>query len=62
MQLEKLTIKSQEALGEAQSRASARGHSLIEPAHLLGALLGQPEGSTIPVLQKLSTFVGGSGA
>ena len=53
MQFEKLTIKSQEALGEAQSRASARGHSLIEPAHLLGALLGQPEGSTIPVLQKL---------
>ena len=53
MQFEKLTIKSQEALAEAQSQASSRGHSRIEPAHLLQALLGQPEGSTVPVLQKL---------
>ncbi len=53
MQADKLTIKSQEALSEAQSQATARGHSLIEPAHVLNALLAQPEGSTIPVLQKL---------
>jgi ATP-dependent Clp protease ATP-binding subunit ClpB len=53
MQFEKLTIKSQEALAEAQSQAGSRGHSRIEPAHLLQALLGQPEGSTVPVLQKL---------
>jgi len=53
MRLDKLTIKSQEALSEAQAQASARGHSLIEPAHLLGALLTQPGGSTVPVLQKL---------
>jgi ATP-dependent Clp protease ATP-binding subunit ClpB len=53
MQFDKLTIKSQEAVAEAQSLASARGHSSIEPAHLLRALLAQPEGSTVPVLQKL---------
>src|SRR5262245_1185281 len=53
MRFDKLTIKSQEALAEAQSLASARGHSEISPAHLLRALLGQPEGSTVPVLQKL---------
>jgi ATP-dependent Clp protease ATP-binding subunit ClpB len=53
MQIEKLTIKSQEALAEAQSQASSRGHSRIQPAHLLRALLAQPEGSTVPVLQKL---------
>jgi ATP-dependent Clp protease ATP-binding subunit ClpB len=53
MRLDKLTIKSQEALAEAQSLASSRGHSEILPAHLLRALLGQPEGSTLPVLQKL---------
>jgi ATP-dependent Clp protease ATP-binding subunit ClpB len=53
MRFDKLTIKSQEALAEAQSLASARGHSEIQPAHLLSALLGQPEGSTLPVLQKL---------
>ena len=53
MRLDKLTIKSQEALGEAQSLAGSRGHAEILPAHLLRALLGQPEGSTVPVLQKL---------
>ncbi|MCG8591605.1 MAG: type VI secretion system ATPase TssH, partial [Proteobacteria bacterium] len=53
MRFEKLTIKSQEALSEAQSLATSRGHSSIEPAHVLCALLAQPEGSTVPVLQKL---------
>jgi ATP-dependent Clp protease ATP-binding subunit ClpB len=53
MRFDKLTIKSQEALAEAQAQASSRGHSEISPAHVLRALLGQPEGSTVPVLQKL---------
>jgi ATP-dependent Clp protease ATP-binding subunit ClpB len=53
MRMDKLTIKSQEALAEAQSLAASRGHSEILPAHLLRALLGQPDGSTVPVLQKL---------
>ncbi len=53
MRFDKLTIKSQEALSEAQSLATARGHSQITPAHLLQALLAQPEGSTIPILQKI---------
>ena len=58
MRFDKLTIKSQEALSEAQSLASTRGHSLIEPAHLLSALLAQQEGSTLPVLQKLGVALG----
>ncbi|MEM9174709.1 MAG: ATP-dependent chaperone ClpB [Myxococcota bacterium] len=53
MRFDKLTIKSQEALQEAQNQCSARGHQTLEPTHLLVALLAQPEGSTIPVLQKL---------
>ncbi len=53
MRFDKLTIKSQEALQEAQGQASSRGHSEVTPAHLLRALLGQPEGSTLPVLEKL---------
>ena len=57
MQFDKLTIKSQEALSEAQSLASSRGHGEIQAAHLLRSLLGQPEGSTIPVLQKLGVSV-----
>jgi len=57
MRFDKLTIKSQEALAEAQSLAGSRGHSEIQPAHLLRGLLGQPEGSTVPVLQKLGVSV-----
>ena len=57
MRFDKLTIKGQEALSEAQNLAATRGHSEILPAHLLRALLGQPEGSTIPVLQKLGVPV-----
>jgi ATP-dependent Clp protease ATP-binding subunit ClpB len=53
MRFEKLTLKSQEALSEAQSLATSRGHSQITPAHLLRALVAQPEGSTVPILQKI---------
>jgi ATP-dependent Clp protease ATP-binding subunit ClpB len=53
MRFDKLTVKSQEALSEAQSLATGRGHSQITPAHLLRALVGQPEGSTVPILQKI---------
>jgi ATP-dependent Clp protease ATP-binding subunit ClpB len=53
MRYDKLTIKSQEGLAEAQSLATSRGHSEIQPAHLLRALLAQPEGSSVPILQKL---------
>ena len=57
MRFDKLTIKGQEALSEAQSLATSRGHSQIQTAHLLRALLAQPEGSTVPVLQKLGVSV-----
>jgi ATP-dependent Clp protease ATP-binding subunit ClpB len=57
MRFDNLTIKSQEALSEAQSLASSRGHGEIQAVHLLRSLLGQPEGSTIPVLQKLGISV-----
>ena len=57
MRFDKLTIKSQEALQEAQSNAASRGHSEVAPAHLLHALLRQPEGLTAPLLQKLGASV-----
>src|SRR5690606_13837134 len=56
---DKLTIKSQEALQDAQSQCSGRGHQNLEAAHLLFALLGQPEGSTVPMLQKLGASIDG---
>jgi ATP-dependent Clp protease ATP-binding subunit ClpB len=44
MDLNKLTLKSQEALQKAQEQAAARNHAQIEPAHVLYALLADPEG------------------
>ena len=53
MRFDKFTLKSQEALSEAQNQATSRGHSQIVPAHLLRELLAQPDGSTVPILQKI---------
>ncbi len=40
----KLTTRSQEALSTAVHRASTDGHPQVEPAHLLDALIAQPDG------------------
>jgi len=53
MRLDKLTIKSQEALQHAQALAERRNHQAIDIEHLLMALLGQKEGVVISLLQKL---------
>ena len=49
MQLEKFTLKAQEALQKAQSIASEVGNPEITPEHLLSGLLGVEE-SIIPPL------------
>ena len=51
MDTNKLTTKSQEAIASAIRQASAEGHPHVEPVHLLLALLGQPEGTAIPLLE-----------
>src|SRR5919202_3070427 len=53
MDLNKLTLKSQEALSSAQRLAGELNHQQVENAHLLTALLGDPEGVVYPLLQKL---------
>jgi ATP-dependent Clp protease ATP-binding subunit ClpB len=53
MQFDKFTLKSQEALQAAQSIAEQNGHQEINPEHLLKALLDQPEGAVVAVLQKM---------
>ncbi|MDX1749523.1 MAG: ATP-dependent chaperone ClpB [Methylophaga sp.] len=50
MQIDKLTSKFQEALGAAQSLAVGRDHQIIEPAHLMLALLNQQGGTVKPLL------------
>ncbi len=57
MQLEKFTIKSQEALQEAQSLAQSEGHQQIEPEHLLKILLARPEGIVPSVLRKMGVEI-----
>ena len=44
MRFDKLTTAFQQALGDAQSLAVARDNPYIEPAHLLAAMLQQPDG------------------
>lgn len=53
MQLDKFTVKSQEALQEAQKLAQSRGHQQIEPEHLLTALFAQPDDIVPSVIKKM---------
>ncbi|MFH1231093.1 MAG: AAA family ATPase, partial [Planctomycetota bacterium] len=57
MRFDKFTIKSQEALQQAESIAEKRGHQELQPEHLLMSLLEQPEGIVIPLLQKIGVNV-----
>ncbi|HHM12580.1 MAG TPA: AAA family ATPase, partial [Planctomycetaceae bacterium] len=50
---DKLTIKAQEAVQRAKNLAEERGHSQIEPLHLLAGLLAEGEGMVAPVLDKV---------
>ena len=58
MRLDKLTIKSQEALQQAQGLAEKRNHQAIDVEHLLFALMGQKEGVVLAILQKLGVPLG----
>jgi ATP-dependent Clp protease ATP-binding subunit ClpB len=57
MRMDKLTSRFQQALSDAQSLAVGRDHNLIEPAHLLLALLEQQGGSTRPLLAQAGVNV-----
>ncbi len=53
MKSDKLTVKSQEALQEAQKLAQQLNHQELTPEHLLAALIDQEGGIVRPLLQKL---------
>jgi ATP-dependent Clp protease ATP-binding subunit ClpB len=53
MDLNRLTIKTRQALEGAHQQAVARNHQQIEPAHVLFALLSDPEGVVYPLLHAL---------
>jgi ATP-dependent Clp protease ATP-binding subunit ClpB len=50
VRMDKLTSRFQQALSDAQSLAVGRDHNMLEPAHVLEALLDQQGGSTAPML------------
>ena len=53
MRLDKLTIKSQEALSVAMDSAFQQGHAEIAPLHLLSALVSQEQGAVPSILQRI---------
>ena len=52
MRVDKFTSKFQQALSDAQSLAVGRDHNVIEPVHLMLALLEQPGGNSLPLLRQ----------
>ncbi|MDP3921151.1 MAG: ATP-dependent chaperone ClpB [Candidatus Omnitrophota bacterium] len=57
MDLNKFTLKSQEALTQAQSKAVERGHQQIDGEHLLLSFAEPPEGLFRRLLQKMDVPV-----
>ncbi|MGC4029933.1 MAG: ATP-dependent chaperone ClpB [Steroidobacteraceae bacterium] len=57
MRNDKLTSRFQNALADAQSLAVGRDNQMIEPAHLLAALLDQQGGSLRPLFAKAGANV-----
>jgi ATP-dependent Clp protease ATP-binding subunit ClpB len=55
---DQLTTKAQEALSVAVRSAATGGHSAVEPAHLMRALLAQSDGLTAPLLEAAGADVG----
>ncbi|MGM0485138.1 MAG: ATP-dependent chaperone ClpB [Planctomycetota bacterium] len=51
--LDKLTIKAQEAIQRAQRLAQDSGHPEIDSLHLLTAMVQDPEGLVLPILNKI---------
>jgi len=57
MRMDKLTSRFQQAIADAQSLAVGRDHNMIEPVHVLVALIDQQGGSTRPMLAQAGVNV-----
>ena len=57
MRMDKLTSRFQQALADAQSLAVGRDNNIMEPAHVMAALLAQQGGSTAPLLTQAQVNV-----
>ncbi len=54
---DKLTNKAQGLVAETQARAASAGNPEMDPLHLLGAMLDESEGLTLPLLEKMNVNV-----
>jgi len=57
MRLDKLTVKSREALAAAEAVARRCSHQELQPLHLLAALLDQGDGLVKPLLERAGAAV-----
>src|SRR5208282_960276 len=57
MRLDKLTVKSQEAMQEAQGIAERNGNQQLDVEHLLLALLVDEEGIALQILRRLGADI-----
>ena len=57
MNFNKFTIKSQEAVQNAEQIASSYANQLVEPEHVLAALVQDSGGTVVPILQKIGANV-----
>ncbi len=57
MNLQKFTVKAQEAVQKALQIATSNSHQGLEPSHLLKAFLADPASIVVTILQKLEASV-----
>ena len=57
MNLNKFTLKAQEAVESALALAEKQNHQQVEPEHVLTAMIEQPEGVTWPIFGKIGANV-----
>ncbi|MDG5767984.1 ATP-dependent chaperone ClpB [Balneolales bacterium ANBcel1] len=53
MNLNKFTVKAQEAIQSALELAADQGHQSLEPVHLMKALISDPSNISVTILQKI---------
>src|SRR5664280_1101376 len=54
---DKLTVKAQEAMQQANDLASEHGNPELQPVHILAALLEDREGIVAPLLERVGLHV-----
>ena len=59
MNLNKFTVKAQEAIQAALELAANRNHQALEPAHILKSLLSDPDNVCVTILKKMGSSVEG---